>query len=362
MRFAAAVPAAGLSKRMGAFKPLLDVNGFPMVRMTVNAFKNAGVSDIVCVTGLRSGEVCSALEGSGAKTVFNAEYETTDMLRSVQLALKALPEADGVFILPGDMPLVSPALIFHMMAEFEKEPAAALCPYYEGRSAHPLLLSRETAGAALSYGGEGGLQGLLASVTVRHISGGTPGAMMDADTPEAYAGVCKYARLFRGVSREVCLALLEKAETPAHIKRHCLAVAELSEHMAEELDRRGFCIDAQLAFSGGAVHDIKRLKPEHHLAGADFLRAEGYAALADIAAQHYGFVGGDIPAFSEWSVVCLADKLVRETERVSIDERYAPSCLKFPADTYIGRRIRTSIKICNEMCRRYERITGEKLQ
>ncbi len=363
MRFAAAVPAAGLSKRMGAFKPLLDINGFPMVRMTVNALKNAGVTEIVCVTGLRAEEVAAALEGSGAKTVFNPDYAVTDMLRSVQTALRALPEAEAVFILPGDMPLVSPELIYRMKLAFEKVPSAAITPLYAGRAAHPLLLSRETAEAALSYAGEGGLQGLLSSLPVRQMPGGTPGALLDADTPEAYENVRRYARLFRGVSKEVCLSLLEKAQTPAHIVKHCLAVAELAEHMAETLVAGGgFCIDEQLAFSGAAVHDIKRLNSEHHLAAADFLRAEGYAALADIAAQHYGFVGGDIPSFNEWSVVCLADKLVHETERVTVEERYAPACQRFAPGTYIGNRIRNSVRICNELCRRYEMITGEALQ
>ena len=43
MKCGGIITAAGLSSRMGAFKPLLELNGYPMIVHTVLSMKNAGV-------------------------------------------------------------------------------------------------------------------------------------------------------------------------------------------------------------------------------------------------------------------------------------------------------------------------------
>ena len=51
------IAAAGLSSRMDGFKPRMKLNGFPMIQMTVQSLKNAGIRDITVVTGYRAEEM-----------------------------------------------------------------------------------------------------------------------------------------------------------------------------------------------------------------------------------------------------------------------------------------------------------------
>lgn len=108
MKGAGLVPAAGGSRRMDGFKPLLKINGFPMITMTVQSLRNAGIRDIIVVTGYRGEEVEKVLEPMGVRIIENRRWQETDMLASVKLGLEAADKKEGVFILPGDIPLTSP--------------------------------------------------------------------------------------------------------------------------------------------------------------------------------------------------------------------------------------------------------------
>ncbi|HZK01396.1 MAG TPA: NTP transferase domain-containing protein, partial [Anaerovoracaceae bacterium] len=46
----AIILSAGYSSRMGEFKPLLSVGGEPAIVRLANAFKNAGVNNVIAVT------------------------------------------------------------------------------------------------------------------------------------------------------------------------------------------------------------------------------------------------------------------------------------------------------------------------
>ena len=46
MRIRGLIAAAGKSSRMDGFKPLMELNGFPMIRMTVQSLRNAGIRDV----------------------------------------------------------------------------------------------------------------------------------------------------------------------------------------------------------------------------------------------------------------------------------------------------------------------------
>lgn len=109
---AAIIPAAGLSSRMGRFKPLLELNGFPMIQLAAQSALDGGVQNAWIVTGRNAGRVKDALlslsheesalslvqglatfsdpRQGGIRLVHNSEYAQTDMFQSVRLGLKAL--------------------------------------------------------------------------------------------------------------------------------------------------------------------------------------------------------------------------------------------------------------------------------
>ena len=63
----ALILAAGMSTRMGQFKPLMEFNGESMIRRVVRSLKEAGASPIFMVVGYRAQEIRMHLAGEGAR-------------------------------------------------------------------------------------------------------------------------------------------------------------------------------------------------------------------------------------------------------------------------------------------------------
>ena len=80
--------AAGYSSRMGAFKPLLELGGRTFLERCVAAFRQAGVEDVVVVTGHRAEELRAAARGLGVRVALNGRYPE-GMYTSVQAGLAA---------------------------------------------------------------------------------------------------------------------------------------------------------------------------------------------------------------------------------------------------------------------------------
>ena len=60
MKVAGLITVAGQSLRMGAFKPLLPINGKPMIVHTADVFSEAGITDLFVVVGNQGDAVISA--------------------------------------------------------------------------------------------------------------------------------------------------------------------------------------------------------------------------------------------------------------------------------------------------------------
>ena len=89
-KIGAVVAAAGLSSRMGAFKPLLPFDGTTVIRRCIANLRDAGASEIVVVTGHRGEELAAHLRGSGVIIAHNDRYEETQMFDSLCIGLRAL--------------------------------------------------------------------------------------------------------------------------------------------------------------------------------------------------------------------------------------------------------------------------------
>lgn len=112
----AIILAAGLSRRMGARnKLLLPVGRVPMIRHMVNLYAASTAGSVLVVTGHDADEVESALAGSYADIVFNADY-AQGQPTSVACGLRATHAADTVLIGLGDQPLLTTADITALLA------------------------------------------------------------------------------------------------------------------------------------------------------------------------------------------------------------------------------------------------------
>ena len=187
-RIGAVIPAAGMSSRMGAFKPLLPCGGSTVIEQTVSAVLPYA-DTVVVVLGNRADEVKAVLNkrfGARVQTVLNPDYRSTDMLRSVQIGLSAPGECDGFFLLPGDMPAVKGSTFAALIRMFDGK-RKLIIPMFRGRRGHPPLIHAALIPVIRDYHGEGGLRGALEGVEPELIALDDEGMTADLDTPGDYA-------------------------------------------------------------------------------------------------------------------------------------------------------------------------------
>lgn len=186
-RFGAVIPAAGLSSRMGAFKPLLPFAGQTVIEAAVGSAMPY-LQTAVAVVGYRGGELAALLRGrfGAALTVIeNPDYAATDMLRSVQLGLRAMGACDAFFLLPADMPLISDEVYAALTAAFDGS-ADVVYPVLDGRRGHPPLIHARLIPDILGYEGDGGLRAILSGRREKSIAVSDKGIFTDLDTPQDY--------------------------------------------------------------------------------------------------------------------------------------------------------------------------------
>ncbi|MGV8982441.1 nucleotidyltransferase family protein [Clostridium sp.] len=190
--------AAGLSSRMGKFKPLLKFKEKTMIEHSIDSMFNAGVNGVSVVLGYHGQEVEFLLRNkydpSQLLVVYNKNYEETDMLASVKIGISALNSCDAFYILPGDMPAISTKTFLLVNDVMAKTNAMVVFPTIDGHYKHPPLISWRCVEYIQKFNGEGGLRELwkhfenqIATVPVYD-----PGCMMDADTVEDYNRLIDY--------------------------------------------------------------------------------------------------------------------------------------------------------------------------
>lgn len=182
---AAVITAAGLSSRMGAFKPLMELEGKPLIQWSVNAFYEAGADTICVVLGYKGSEIRVALRDRGILYAENPDFAKTHMLDSVKIGLAALPEhISRVFLTPVDAPLAQPEMLRRML----QCEAALVRPSFGGRAGHPVLLADRLAAELMKYAGPDGLRGFLASHAseTAFVETADEGVLLDADTPQQF--------------------------------------------------------------------------------------------------------------------------------------------------------------------------------
>ena len=188
---AALITAAGMSSRMGDFKPMLNVGSISIAQRVVANFQQAGVDKIVMVTGYNAVMLERHLAGNGIVFLRNEDYETTQMFESVCIGLRYLRDkCDRVLFTPVDIPLFTAATVQKLLES--DEPLAS--PVCGGELGHPTMIAAYLIDRIVSYTGEGGLRGALdhCGAEMALVSVEDRGILHDADTPEDYRALLKY--------------------------------------------------------------------------------------------------------------------------------------------------------------------------
>ena len=192
----AIILAAGSSQRFGADNKLLaDLNGEPLILHVVENIKNAGIGNIVVVTGFEADKVKNALAGQDVTFVSNPDY-TSGIASSITAGIRALPaDCDAVLIALGDMPNISPATIRALVNAFMDAGGQILVPVHNGKRGNPVLWHRDMFAPLLSISGDTGGRQVINQhpEMVVEVPVDDPGIHFDIDSKPALDGITKDA-------------------------------------------------------------------------------------------------------------------------------------------------------------------------
>lgn len=188
MSFAALILAAGASTRFkGGHKLLADFRGQPLIAHVLSHAAHAPVAHRLVITGARAGDVAPLAEAAGLRVLHNPDF-ALGLSTSLRRGLEALPNGcEGALVLLGDMPLIRPETIAHLLSAAEANPAyAAVVPTFEGAWGHPVLLRRALFAEIAGLTGDQGARVVLRARTdVLEFPVEDAGILADLDTREA---------------------------------------------------------------------------------------------------------------------------------------------------------------------------------
>lgn len=326
----AVLSAAGLSSRMKEYKPLLPLEGSTIIENTIARFQQAGITNLIAVTGHNREILEPVLKKHHVVSVYNEIYDKSDMFHSIRLGVETILEQEipaGIFITPADIPLIQPFTILRIQKTLKEHACQAVIPQYQGQNGHPPLLGREAVTKLLQYNGSQGLRGFLNSLdTVSFLPVSDSYMLLDADTPRDYQLLLEASRHFSIPDKETCQNIWEYAQTPLKTQKHCWTVAKISQKAGvKALKKVPVCLQEDFLASllaGALLHDVLRQYPGHAKAGADFLKTLGYPRIAGIVQAHQDLLQDSL----------LSSLLIKEGEAENFWLITLPSLLVYMAD------------------------------
>ena len=182
--------AAGLSSRMGSFKPLMPYGQSTLIETVVDAALEVS-ERIILVVGHRSPDIINLKHWDERVIIaINEQYEK-GMFSSVKVGA-ALVKSPRFFIVLGDQPQISMSVYQQLLAA---ETADVIQPAYKGKNGHPILLGekvREAILAADENDPDTNLRNIIDGFPKRIVKINDPGILIDLDTPEDYnRGECE---------------------------------------------------------------------------------------------------------------------------------------------------------------------------
>jgi molybdenum cofactor cytidylyltransferase len=187
----AVVLAAGLSTRMGQPKTLLPwAKGKPIIQHIVEQLIRARLDHIVVVTGHMAKEVKAIVKPLGVEVVYNRSYKTGEMLSSLKVGLRAMPDnVAASMVVLGDQPRIQPKVIYQVLLAYAEGKGQIVAPSYRMRRGHPILIGRRYWPELLNVPRGGSPREVINAHNdeIHYVNVDTDSVLRDVDTPEDYS-------------------------------------------------------------------------------------------------------------------------------------------------------------------------------
>ena len=142
LRIGAVLLAAGEGRRMGGVaKPLIRLQGVPLISRQLVALSGAGIDEVVVVTGHARFAIEEQVR-SYVVTLAHNEAHADGQQGSVRVGLTALSGTfDAVIVMPTDQPLIGASDLTELIGAFKKRPAGhVVVPVVNGQRGNPIIL------------------------------------------------------------------------------------------------------------------------------------------------------------------------------------------------------------------------------
>jgi molybdenum cofactor cytidylyltransferase len=193
---AAILLAAGQSKRMGAFKPLLPFGKHTVIESCIDYLHRGGVStdSIVVVLGHRSQDVVNRVGDLSVQFALNPDRDS-QMTASITAGVEKVPTAKAILIALVDHPAVPATVVSALISEWQHG-ARLVVPTWQDRGGHPVLVDRQYLADLQNLDPNLGLKGLFHEhpKDVKRLPVNSPFIARDMDTWDDY--VALYTEVF----------------------------------------------------------------------------------------------------------------------------------------------------------------------
>ena len=187
--------SAGHSARFGSPKALAVIQGTPVIERLQQILIDSGADEIIVVLGAHHTQIKShILNHKKVQVVYNKDFNL-GQTSSFKVGLKAVSrDANGIMLLPVDMPAIKPKTINRLIHEFQKQRPSVLIPTYEKRRGHPPIFHAKLQAELLNLDNTVGLN----SFEHQHASDMVffsvedPGILRSFNTPQEFEDLKTY--------------------------------------------------------------------------------------------------------------------------------------------------------------------------
>lgn len=201
MSLFAIVPAAGLSRRMGQPKLVMDVGGRLVIERLLTVLAHPTITATVVVFRKDDDQLATVISELALPNVLTVqpEIDPPDMRSSVEHALQTVRSRyspkpdDGWMLIPADHPVLDVAVLEELITAWQSTDEEILTPQFGGKNGHPTFLRWSLTERICEIPDDQGLNWLrsAAGVRTRKITVDSQSILLDLDTPEDYERILR---------------------------------------------------------------------------------------------------------------------------------------------------------------------------